>query len=52
MVSSFLPGSSTIVALVEVGRRDQWKSLGNGEGREISVISASIRGSVVHHGIR
>ncbi|KNZ75651.1 hypothetical protein J132_02425 [Termitomyces sp. J132] len=52
MVSSFLPGSSTIIAFVEVGRGDQWKSLGNGEGREISVISASVKGSVVHHGIR
>ncbi|KAG6878647.1 hypothetical protein C0993_001170 [Termitomyces sp. T159_Od127] len=35
MVSSFLPGSSTVVALVEVGRRDSWKSLGSGEGREV-----------------
>ncbi|RDB29107.1 hypothetical protein Hypma_015681 [Hypsizygus marmoreus] len=52
MVPSFVPGTSKIVAYVEVGRRDGWKSLGTGEGREISVVSASIRGSIVHHGIR
>lgn len=52
MLASFLPVTSKIVAFVEVGRRDGWKSLGSGEGKEISVIVASLRGSVVHHGIR
>jgi len=41
-----------MVAYVEVGRRDGWKSLGSGQGKEISVIAASVRGTVVHHGIR
>ncbi|KAG5653338.1 hypothetical protein H0H81_000960 [Sphagnurus paluster] len=41
-----------MVAFVEVGRSDGWKSLGAGEGKELSIISASVRGSVVHHGIR
>jgi len=37
---------------VEIGRRARWTSLGKGEGREISIVSASVRGLVVHHGIR
>lgn len=52
LLSSFLPGSSGVTAFVEIGRRDGWTSLGSKEGREISVISASIGGSVVHQGIR
>ncbi|GLB36011.1 putative adipose-regulatory protein (Seipin) [Lyophyllum shimeji] len=52
MLASFVPGTSMLLAFVEVGRRDGWRSLGKGEGREISVIAASVRGSVVHHGIR
>ncbi|KAG6819493.1 hypothetical protein H0H93_011307 [Arthromyces matolae] len=52
MVSSFVTSSSTIVAYVEIGRQDQWKSLGTGEGREVSVITASVQGSVVRGGLR
>jgi uncharacterized membrane protein len=37
---------------VELGRRDGWRALGNGEGRELSVFSASLRGTVKRHGIR
>lgn len=52
MLTSFVAGSSTVIALVEIGRRDGWTSLGAGEGREISVVSASIKGLVTFHGIR
>ncbi|KAF8222150.1 hypothetical protein L208DRAFT_1413900 [Tricholoma matsutake] len=52
MLSSFLPGTSSVVAIVEIGRHDRWTSLGKGEGREISIVSSSVRGLVVHHGIR
>lgn len=40
------------MARVEVGRRDLWKTLGRGEGRELSVYSASLVGSVRHSGIK
>ncbi|KAJ6621590.1 hypothetical protein B0H10DRAFT_2016555 [Mycena sp. CBHHK59/15] len=52
LLSSYASSSSYVIAIVEIGRRDSWKSLGKAEGRELSVASASIRGVVVHHGIR
>ncbi|ESK98056.1 adipose-regulatory protein [Moniliophthora roreri MCA 2997] len=50
--SSFIPGTSQVEAEVHLGRHDFWKSVGRGEGREISVLSAELRGAVAHHGIR
>lgn len=41
-----------MVAYVEIGRNDQWRNLGSGQGRELSVVSASLRGVVVHSGLR
>ncbi|KAJ7092576.1 putative adipose-regulatory protein-domain-containing protein [Mycena epipterygia] len=52
LLTSYATGASHVVASVEVGRRDNWKGLGNGQGRELSVVAASLRGVVVHHGIR
>ncbi|KAJ7900195.1 hypothetical protein B0H14DRAFT_2672677, partial [Mycena olivaceomarginata] len=52
LLTAFVPGTKHVVANVEVGRRDGWKSLGNEQGREVSVVTASLRGVVVHHGIR
>ncbi|KAJ7293435.1 hypothetical protein C8J57DRAFT_1269048 [Mycena rebaudengoi] len=52
LLDSYATGASYVIANVEVGRRDGWKSLGRAEGRELSVVSASLRGVVVHHGIR
>nr|GAT44068.1 predicted protein [Mycena chlorophos] len=52
LLKSYASGVSTVVADVEVGRRDHWRSLGSEQGRELSVISASLSGVVVHHGIR
>ncbi|KAH7912589.1 hypothetical protein BJ138DRAFT_1004176 [Hygrophoropsis aurantiaca] len=45
-------GVSRVIAKVEIGRRDGWRGLGRGEGRELSVVSASLRGVVKRHGIR
>ncbi|CAG7847882.1 SubName: Full=Uncharacterized protein {ECO:0000313/EMBL:CCA77826.1} [Serendipita indica DSM 11827] len=44
--------SSPLYALLEVGRRDGWRSLGKGEGREITVLDAHIQGAVLLHGTR
>ncbi|KAK7064343.1 hypothetical protein R3P38DRAFT_2823900 [Favolaschia claudopus] len=52
LLTEFTPGARLVIANVEVGRRDNWKAVGSGEGREVSVISASLNGIVVHHGIR
>lgn len=52
LVSNIETGTSTVIANVELGRRDQWKSIGNGEGRELSVSAAFLRGVVVHQGLR
>ncbi|KAG2159703.1 putative adipose-regulatory protein-domain-containing protein [Suillus bovinus] len=51
-LESHAPGVSRAIARVELGRRDGWRALGNGEGRELTVFSASLRGTVKHHGIR
>ncbi|TFK77240.1 hypothetical protein BDN72DRAFT_754242 [Pluteus cervinus] len=52
MLVSFVPGTSSLTAFVELGRNDGWKSLGQGQGRELSIFSASVRGDIVHRGIR
>ncbi|KAJ7492762.1 hypothetical protein FB451DRAFT_549323 [Mycena latifolia] len=52
LLASYATGASHVIANVQVGRRDGWKSLGNEQGRELSVVAASLRGVVVHHGIR
>ncbi len=52
LVDAFVASSSNLAAIVEIGRRDSWMTLGKGEGREVNVASASLRGLVVPHGIR
>lgn len=52
LLSSFVAGSSSLAATVEVGRRDGWTSLAEGQGRELSVLSASLQGLAVPHGVR
>jgi hypothetical protein len=52
LLSSFAPGASRVVAKVELGRRDEWKSLGEGHGRELSVLSATLRGVIKLQGLR
>ncbi|ETW86950.1 hypothetical protein HETIRDRAFT_240515, partial [Heterobasidion irregulare TC 32-1] len=51
-LKSYVTGHSHVVARVEIGRQDSWRSLGSGEGRELSVLSASVSGTVRHKGIR
>ncbi|TFK30793.1 hypothetical protein FA15DRAFT_608275 [Coprinopsis marcescibilis] len=52
LLSSFISGAVAMKANVTIGRLDGWKSLGQGEGREVNVLSASLRGLAVPHGIR
>ncbi|KAI0361174.1 hypothetical protein OH77DRAFT_1391809 [Trametes cingulata] len=52
MLKDFVLGATRALARVELGRRDQWKTLGEGHGRELSVLSGYIRGVVLHHGVR
>lgn len=52
MLESFEADSPSLFASVEIGRHDGWALLGDGQGRELSVISATLRGVAVPHGIR
>ncbi|KAH9937060.1 uncharacterized protein B0H18DRAFT_1081349 [Fomitopsis serialis] len=52
LLASFSLDGNRAVARVELGRRDQWKTIGSGEGRELTVYSAVLRGVVVHKGLR
>ncbi|KAJ3935488.1 MAG: hypothetical protein NXY57DRAFT_989902 [Lentinula lateritia] len=52
MLDSFVPGSTKVTVDVKIGRQDVWRSLGNGEGRELNVYSASLKGILAHKGIR
>ncbi|TDL28592.1 hypothetical protein BD410DRAFT_781103 [Rickenella mellea] len=51
LLSSFVPRTPSVIALIEIGRRDGWKSVGHGEGRELSVWTAYIRGKIRPSGI-
>ncbi|RPD64980.1 hypothetical protein L227DRAFT_650115 [Lentinus tigrinus ALCF2SS1-6] len=52
MLSDFVVGTTRALARIELGRRDQWKTLGEGHGRELAVLSGTIRGIIKHHGFR
>ncbi|SRR5713226_87112 len=52
LLSRYVSGVSRIVARVELGRQDGWKSIGSGEGKELSVLTAFIKGNVRPRGIR
>ena len=52
LIESFVPGTSQVIARVDVGRRDGWSSLGRGEGRELTVLGADLRGFVRRKGLR
>ncbi|KAF7985312.1 hypothetical protein HWV62_6491 [Athelia sp. TMB] len=52
LLSAFTPGTSQVVGRLELGRRDEWRTLGLGYGRELSVLSASLRGVTKPEGIR
>jgi hypothetical protein len=46
-----LPATRT-QARIEVGRQDSWRAIGSGQGRELTVLHASLKGQVVLRGIR
>lgn len=52
LVTKLVTGREDIIAHVELGRNDGWRSLGFGEGRELSVYSAFLRGDVHPQGLR
>ncbi|THV05985.1 hypothetical protein K435DRAFT_646222 [Dendrothele bispora CBS 962.96] len=52
MLSAFVPGTTSLDAEIQIGRKDNWKGLGNGEQREVSIVYASLKGVVAHKGIR
>jgi hypothetical protein len=52
LLTAYTIGASRVIANIEVGRRDHWRSLGAGEGRELSVLSANLRGTLRHKGVR
>ncbi|KDQ07883.1 hypothetical protein BOTBODRAFT_59713 [Botryobasidium botryosum FD-172 SS1] len=52
LVRSFsAPTSYPLRARIEIGRKDGWRSLGSGEGRELHVYSAELRGVVKLQGV-
>ena len=52
LLEPFIPSTPNLIATVQVGRSDAWKTIGPGEGRELSVLSASLKGVAIPHGIR
>lgn len=52
LASSLVTGVNRMRAHVELGRKDGWKPLGHGEGREVSVYAASLSGIVRPQGLR
>lgn len=52
LLQSYIATTSKVVAKVNLGRQDGWKSLGSGEGRELSVVSATLTGTLRHEGVR
>jgi hypothetical protein len=53
ILPSWTPGtSSPLYGVLEIGRRDAWKTLGRGEGRELTVLEAYVKGKVLLQGTR
>lgn len=52
LMDNIVTVSNSVMAKVGLGRRDGWKGIGRGEGRELSVYSATLRGALRYHGIR
>ena len=52
LLTSYTPAVSNLLAYIQLGRQDGWRNVGRGEGREISVLAASLRGVVKHQGVR
>ena len=52
LLDSFVTSSSNLAATVQIGRADSWTTIGTGQGREVNIQFASLRGLAVPHGIR
>ncbi|OCB88311.1 hypothetical protein A7U60_g4513 [Sanghuangporus baumii] len=52
LASSLITGVNRVKAHIELGRKDGWRSLGQGEGREVSVYTATLNGMVRSQGLR
>ncbi|VDC01891.1 unnamed protein product [Peniophora sp. CBMAI 1063] len=51
-LKDYVSGTTNLVATIQLGRKDGWKSIGSGVGREVSVLSASLEGVLKYRGIR
>ena len=52
LLNSFKPSSSRTYGRIQLGREDSWKTLGPGEGRELTVFSTELRGAVRPKGLQ
>ncbi|KZV76994.1 hypothetical protein PENSPDRAFT_562388, partial [Peniophora sp. CONT] len=52
LLKDYVSGTTNLLATIELGRKDGWKSIGSGVGREVSVLSASLEGVLKYRGIR
>jgi len=51
LIENFATGANLVIAKIDLGRRDGWKGIGRGEGKELSVYSAALRGTLRHRGV-
>ncbi|KAH7104217.1 hypothetical protein BKA62DRAFT_693896 [Auriculariales sp. MPI-PUGE-AT-0066] len=52
LIPEMIPTASRLLAHVEVGRKDSWRSIGTGEGREVGIVKAWLVGHVKLSGLR
>jgi len=52
LLTRYVAGVSRVSARVELGRQDGWRTIGSGEGKELSVLTALIEGRLRPRGIR
>ncbi|KAF9515602.1 hypothetical protein BS47DRAFT_1341761 [Hydnum rufescens UP504] len=52
LLKEFTPSSSPLNARLEVGRLDGWRSVGNGEGREVVIAESYLKGLPRLKGVR
>jgi len=52
LLTRYVSGVSRVSIRIELGRQDGWRTIGSGEGKELSVITALIEGRLRPQGIR
>ena len=52
LLKDYTSGTANLAATVQLGRKDGWKNIGSGVGREVSVLSMSLEGVLKYKGIR